>query len=418
MNITIDPGPRTGSVRVPASKSQAHRLLICAALGMRPVRLTLDGSSRDIDATAACLRALGAEIEAQDDALTVRPIRAVPESLLHLHCGESGSTLRFLLPLCGALGVQAAFHMEGRLPERPLAPLDAQLRAHGMTLRQEGSLLYVGGQLRGGDFTLPGDVSSQYISGLLLALPRIDGESRLTVTGTLQSAGYVDMTLEALRLSGVSIEAAQNAFRIPGDQRFCLPETLSVEGDWSSAAFFLCAGAFSAHGVRVRGLRTDSTQGDRAVLTLLRRFGAQIEEQTDCVLVRRGALRGIRIDAAQIPDLVPALAVTAVGAEGQTVIENAARLRLKESDRLQTTAALLRTLGAAVTELPDGLVIEGGRPLSGGTVSACGDHRIAMSAAIAAALAEAPVTVSGAESVEKSYPRFWNDLRSLKGDAV
>ena len=413
MNITIDPGPRTGSVRVPASKSQAHRLLICAALGMRPVRLTLDGSSRDIDATAACLRALGAEIEAQDDALTVRPIRAVPEGLLHLHCGESGSTLRFLLPLCGALGVQAAFHMEGRLPERPLAPLDAQLRAHGMTLRQEGSLLYVGGQLRGGDFTLPGDVSSQYISGLLLALPRIDGESRLTVTGTLQSAGYVDMTLEALRL-----EAAQNAFRIPGDQRFCLPETLSVEGDWSSAAFFLCAGAFSAHGVRVRGLRTDSTQGDRAVLTLLRRFGAQIEEQTDCVLVRRGALRGIRIDAAQIPDLVPALAVTAVGAEGQTVIENAARLRLKESDRLQTTVALLRTLGAAVTELPDGLVIEGGRPLSGGTVSACGDHRIAMSAAIAAALAEAPVTVSGAESVEKSYPRFWNDLRSLKGDAV
>lgn len=418
MNITIDPGPRTGSVRVPASKSQAHRLLICAALGMRPVRLTLDGSSRDIDATAACLRALGAEIEAQDDALTVRPIRAVPEGLLHLHCGESGSTLRFLLPLCGALGVQAAFHMEGRLPERPLAPLDAQLRAHGMTLRQEGSLLYVGGQLRGGDFTLPGDVSSQYISGLLLALPRIDGESRLTVTGTLQSAGYVDMTLEALRLSGVSIEAAQNAFRIPGDQRFCLPETLSVEGDWSSAAFFLCAGAFSAHGVRVRGLRTDSTQGDRAVLTLLRRFGAQVEEQTDCVLVRRGALRGTRINAAQIPDLVPALAVTAAGAEGQTVIENAARLRLKESDRLQTTAVLLRALGAAVTELPDGLVIEGGRPLSGGTVSACGDHRIAMSAAIAAALAEAPVTVSGAESVEKSYPRFWNDLRSLKGDAV
>ena len=418
MNITIDPGPRTGRVRAPASKSQAHRLLICAALGTRPVRLTLDGGSKDIDATAACLRALGAEIEAQDGALTVRPIRAVPEDLCHLHCGESGSTLRFLLPLCGALGAQAVFHMEGRLPERPLAPLDAQLRAHGMTLRQEGSLLYVGGQLRGGDFTLPGDVSSQYVSGLLLALPRIGGESRLTVTGTLQSAGYVDMTLDALRLAGISIKAAQNTFRIPGDQTACLPEALSVEGDWSSAAFFLCAGAFSAHGVRVRGLRTDLTQGDRAVLTLLRRFGAQVEEQADCVLVRRGALRGIRIDAAQIPDLVPALAVTAAGAEGQTVIENAARLRLKESDRLQTTAALLRALGAAVTELPDGLVIEGGRPLSGGTVSACGDHRIAMSAAIAAALAEAPVTVSGAESVEKSYPRFWNDLRSLKGDAV
>ena len=412
MNITIAPGPRTGSIRVPASKSQAHRLLICAALGTHPVRLRLDGRSKDIDATASCLRALGAEIEVQDDALTVCPIRAVPQAPCHLFCGESGSTLRFLLPVCGAL------HMEGRLPERPLAPLDRQLLAHGMTLRQEGALLYAGGRLTGGAFSLPGSVSSQFVSGLLMALPRVEGESLLTLTDALQSAGYVDMTLDALRLSGVSAEKAPEAFRIPGGQTFSLPEACAVEGDWSSAAFFLCAGAFSARGIRVCGLRADSSQGDRAVLALLRRFGAQVEVQEDGALVRRGTLRGIRIDAAQIPDLIPALAVTAAGAVGTTVIENAARLRLKESDRLQTTAALLRALGAAVTELPDGLVIEGRGRLSGGTVSAYGDHRIAMSAALAAALAEAPVTVTGAESVEKSYPRFWNDLRSLKGDAV
>ena len=413
MNITIAPGPRTGSIRVPASKSQAHRLLICAALGTHPVRLRLDGRSRDIDATAGCLRALGAEIKVQDDALTVSPIRAVPQAPCHLFCGESGSTLRFLLPVCGALGAQAVFHMEGRLPERPLAPLDRQLLAHGMTLRQEGALLYASGRLTGGAFSLPGSVSSQFVSGLLMALPRVEGESLLTLTDALQSAGYVDMTLDALRLSGVSAEKTPEAFRIPGGQTFSLPEACAVEGDWSSAAFFLCAGAFSARGIRVCGLRADSSQGDRAVLALLRRFGAQVEAHEDGVLVRHGTLRGIRIDAAQIPDLVPALAVTAAGAVGTTVIENAARLRLKESDRLQTTAALLRALGAAVTELPDGLVIEGRGRLSGGTVSAYGDHRIAMSAALAAALAESPVTVTGAESVEKSYPRFWNDLRSL-----
>lgn len=418
MNITIDPGARTGSVRVPASKSQAHRLLICAALGTHPVLLTLDGRSKDIDATVTCLCALGAQIEPQKGALLVRPIRAVPEGVCHLYCGESGSTLRFLLPVCGALGARGVFHMEGRLPERPLAPLDGQLCAHGMSLRQEGTLLYVSGQLTGGDFTLPGNVSSQFISGLLMALPRLHGESRLTVTGALQSAGYVGMTLDALRLAGIRVPESCGRFLLSGDQSFSLPDALPVEGDWSSAAFFLCAGAFSAQGIRVSGLRMDSSQGDRAVLTLLRRFGAQVEEQGGCVLVRRGALHGIRIDAAQIPDLVPVLAVTAAGASGRTVIENAARLRLKESDRLRTTAALLCALGAQVTELPDGLVIEGGRPLSGGTVSACGDHRIAMSAAIAAALSSAPVTVTGAEAAEKSYPRFWDDLQALKGDAV
>lgn len=335
-----------------------------------------------------------------------------------LSCGESGSTLRFLLPVCGALGAEAVFRMEGRLPERPLAPLDAELTAHGMTLRREGALLYVRGQLQSGAYTLPGGVSSQYISGLLMALPRLSGGSTLHIAGELQSAGYVDMTLDALRLAGVRIEKIHDGFRIPGGQRFALPGETEVEGDWSNAAFFLCAGAFSERGVRVEGLRLPTAQGDSAVLDILRRFGAQAEISGTGVTVRGGALRGIRIDAAQIPDLIPVLAVTAAGAQGETVIENAARLRLKESDRLQSTAELLRRLGCPVTELPDGLIIKGRQGLTGGTVSACGDHRIAMSAAVAAMLCTGPVTVTGAVSVEKSYPRFWADWEHLKGDTL
>ena len=229
LNTTIAPGPRTGSIRVPASKSQAHRLLICAALGTHPVRLRLTVRPGDIDATASCLRALGAEIEVQDDALTVCPIRDVPQAPCHLFCGESGSTLRFLLPVCGALGAQAVFHMEGRLPERPLAPLDRQLLAHGMTLRQEGALLYAGGRLTGGAFSLPGSVSSQLVSGLLMALPRVEGESLLTLTDALQSAGYVDMTLDALRLSGFWLKST-GASRIPGGRESFPPEACAVEG--------------------------------------------------------------------------------------------------------------------------------------------------------------------------------------------
>lgn len=418
MNQTILPGARTGCVQIPASKSQAHRLLICAALGTHPVSLRLDGRSRDIDATIACLRALGAQIEEAPGHLAISPITRVPDDTCHLFCGESGSTLRFLLPVCGALGANAVFHMEGRLPDRPLAPLDAELCAHGMTLRRDGAQLFVQGRLQGGCFTLPGSVSSQYISGLLMAFPLLPGENRLDVTGALESAGYVEMTLDALRLAGIRISKGDGNFRISGVQSFSLPPEAAVEGDWSSAAFFLCMGAFSAQGIRLYGLNGASSQGDRAIVSLLRRFGAEVTQEAEYLCVRTGALHGIRIDAAQIPDLVPVLAAVAACAEGQTVIENAARLRLKESDRLQTTAAMLCTLGAQIEELSDGLIITGRPSLCGGTVDACGDHRIAMSAAVAALCCAAPVTVTGAQAVEKSYPRFWQQLAALKGDAV
>ena len=332
MNQTVSPGPRTGSVRIPASKSQAHRLLICAALGAQPVALRCDGVSADIAATARCLYALGSDIT-DDGAGTLRidPIAGEMSAHADLFCGESGSTLRFLLPVVGALGADVTFHMEGRLPKRPLSPLDAVLTAHGMTIRRDGALLHAGGRLRPGAYALPGDVSSQYISGLLMALPRLPGESTLAVTGRLESAGYIAMTEDALRLSGIRLQKRERTYTISGGQTARLPARCHVEGDWSNAAFFLCMGALSPAGVTVTGLASDSSQGDRAVLDVLRRFGADVRETQDAVTVRRGALRGVTIDAAPIPDLIPVLSVVAALADGQTQIVNAARLRTQDA---------------------------------------------------------------------------------------
>ena len=418
MKRTIPPGARTGRVRIPASKSQAHRLLICAALGEEKTEVVCDGISADIAATAKCLRALGAKIEEMETGFLVSPIKKVPEGRCELYCGESGSTLRFLLPIVGALGVQAAFHREGRLPQRPLAPLDGVLTAHGMTLSEDGDLLLCSGQLQAGDYEIAGNVSSQYISGLLMALPRLMGESTLTVTGTLESAAYVAMTEDALRLSSVEFSKNGASYAIPGGQRFRLPARTAVEGDWSNAAFFLCMGALAKEGIRVEGLNLKSSQGDRGVLDVLRAFGAAVSEEENAVTVRRGTLRGVTVDASPIPDLIPVLSVVASVAAGETRVKNAYRLRLKESDRLQSTANLLRALGGRVEEKEDGLVITGVPVLHGGETQTQNDHRLAMSAAVAACAATGEVTVDNDACVAKSYPRFWEDYGSLKGEGL
>ena len=276
----LQPGFRTGAVHIPASKSQAHRLLICAALSQNETVIRCRGISRDIAATADCLNALGAEIWLRGEDLTVRPITQKPQGTRHLHCQESGSTLRFLLPLTGVLEADAVFHMEGRLPQRPLHPLDQVLTDHGMTIRQNHDLLYCGGRLRPGEFSLPGDVSSQYISGLLMALPLLNEGSALTVTGGLESAAYVTMTEDTLRRGGVSLRKTGGTWHIPGGQRLRFPDRLTAEGDWSNAAFFLCMGALSPEGVTVHGLDLASSQGDRAVLNILAAMGARVPRRT------------------------------------------------------------------------------------------------------------------------------------------
>ncbi len=413
MNRTVLPGPRSGCVTVPASKSQAHRLLICAALGGGETLLRCDGVSADIAATVRCLNALGAEIAGTPEGLRVRP-RTSPVQEAELSCGESGSTLRFLIPILGALGQEGVFRMEGRLPSRPLSPLKELCCEMGMSISREGALLRCGGRLRPGAYVLPGDVSSQFISGLLMALPLLPGDSSLRVTGKVESAHYIAMTEEALRKSGVRFEKTGWEYRIPGGQKPALPPDLTVERDWSGAAFFLTLGALSPTGILVRGMDLSSRQGDKRVLDILRQFGAEACQMPEGVAVRKGTLRGIELDASQIPDLVPVLSVAAAAAEGETRIVNAGRLRLKESDRLQTTATMLRALGAEAEETEDGLRIVGRPRLTGGSADAAGDHRIAMSAAVAAAASSESVTVLGAECTAKSYPRFWEDLEALE----
>lgn len=413
MNFVISPGTRTGAVCIPASKSQAHRLLICAVLGKNPVTVCCDGLNADILATIACLRALGAKITEDSGALRVEPIKETPGGLCVLPCGESGSTLRFLLPAVGALSANAVFLREGRLPERPLEPLLSELVRGGMAFRSEGEKLFCAGRLAPGAYTLPGNISSQYISALLFALPRLAGDSTLTITGTRESEGYITMTENALVQSGVRLYKTDSGYDIPGGQICSLPGTVEVEGDYSSAAFFLCMGALSCAGITVSGLRADSAQGDRAVLDTLRAMGAVVEETPSGITVRRGALRGTVIDAGPVPDLIPALCALAAAAEGETRVVNAARLRLKESDRLATTAGLLSALGADIEELPEGLVVRGGG-LRGGMVSAQHDHRIAMAAAVAACSCTEPVTVEGWDCTNKSYPRFREDFNALQ----
>ena len=416
MNKTILPGARTGEVHIPASKSQAHRMLLCAAMGEKEVTLRCRGLSKDILATVACLKALGASVDAEGEVLHLRPVSAPPPGLCLLPCGESGSTLRFLLPLVGALGASAVFEREGRLPERPIEPLGRELCRNGMDIRSDGARLSCSGQLRPGAFSLPGNISSQYISALLMTLPLLEGESTLHIEGALESAAYVAMTEEVLRLGGVQTEKTGAGYRIPGGQHCRFAPELSVEGDYSNAAFFLCAGALSERGIRVTGLDPQSRQGDRAIVPLLEEMGAQVASDGSSVTVKRDALHGITIDASPIPDLIPVLSVVAAAASGETRVIHAQRLRLKESDRLHSTTQMLRALGAEAEELPDGLVIRGGRTLAGGTVDACGDHRIAMSAAVAGGICRGAVTICGSECVQKSYPDFWTDFQQLKGD--
>lgn len=392
MNITITPSALSGSVPAIPSKSVAHRALICAALADKPTVLYNLFSSKDILATQNCLAALGAECAENG---TVQPIDAPKSGVLN--CFESGSTLRFMLPVALALGGNFSFTMAGRLPSRPLSPLYELLCAHGCSLSEQGtSPLTASGKLTPGTFEIPGNVSSQFISGLLLALPLLEEDSRIQIIGTLESAPYVEITRSVQQAFGVTSQFENNCFYIQGNQRYISPNTFFVEGDWSNAAFWFCADHISKNAVACTGLNPNSAQGDKAVLSVLKNLPCTV-------------------DAKDIPDLIPALSAAAAVTGGTTVIENAERLIIKESNRLESVCTVLSALGADIQTTKDGLIIHGKSRLSGGTVDSFNDHRIAMMAAIASIACENPVTITNAEAVSKSYPHFWEDFKGLGG---
>jgi len=410
------PGALSGTVNIIPSKSQAHRALICAALADKTVKIICTETSRDIEATAECLRALGADIQHKEGCFIVQPLdRKKASDIAVLLCGESGSTFRFLLPVAGALGREVSFKLDGRLPDRPLSPLYNELIRNGCFLSPQGSNPFlIKGQLTPGSYSLDAGVSSQFISGLLFALPLLQGNSELQLTGNIESFPYIELTLAMLEMFSIETKYRDKCFYISGNATYRSPGTLNVEGDWSNAAFWLSAGAIGGDGITCTGLDMDSRQGDRAVTDILTRFGADVKVDGANITVTKNNLCGIEIDAADIPDLVPVLSVVAAAAEGKTIFKNAGRLRGKESDRLAAVTAVLSELGADIRETEDGFIIQGGTKLKGGTVSSWGDHRIAMTAATAAVLCTDPVIIQGAEAVNKSYPGFFNERNKMQ----
>ncbi len=425
MDIKIIPGTLSGTLQAIPSKSELHRMLICAAFADKETELYVSGSAydgkhplpNDILATVSCLEALGAKCEAVPGLIRVTPVsREVPVIEPLLDCGESGSTLRFLLPVAAAAAERPSFTGKGRLPERPISGLTDTLKSHGAAMSSERLPFTVSGKLTGGTYEIPGDVSSQYLTGLLLTLPLLDEDAEIRLTTPLRSGAYIDITLDVMKSFGVNVLRTGSCYRIGENKRYRSPRKMNAGGDWSNMAAFLTSSAIhSGNAVRCENLDRSSCQGDRKILELLECFGAAVESDEDSVSVRHAELHGASIDIDETPDLLPVLAVAACAASGETVFYNAARLRLKESDRIETTADMVRALGGTAETEPDRLVIRGTGTLRGGSVDAANDHRIVMAAAIASSLCTEPVVIRGAEAVNKSYPTFFEDFQSLKG---
>lgn len=424
--IRIWPTKLSGTVRAPSSKSMGHREIICAGLARGESLVDNISMSKDIEATVGLLRAMGAVVTEASGASSGRAAFKIAgtgkpyAASSFADCGESGSTLRFFVPLGALLGKPFTFIGHGKLVTRPLDAYYRIFEEQGLSYSAEGGRLplTVEGRLRPGAFALPGDVSSQYVSGLLFALPLLEEDSVIEITSPLESASYVDMTVACLEKYGVTVKDENGDHRrylVPGGQEY-RARASSVEGDWSQAAFWAVGGAMGAR-VSCSGCDAASLQGDRKIAAILRRMGADIEEGRDYVTVSASATEGTLIDASDCPDIIPVLTALAAVSWGTTRIVNAGRLRIKECDRLSAITSELNKLGALIMEGRDNLTVIG-KPegLRGGAeVDAWGDHRIAMSLAIAAQRCEEPVCLTGAESVAKSYPLFWQDYAALGG---
>jgi len=359
--VKIEPGPRRGRIIAPPSKSHEHRLLIADFLAGDIRRLgAAPTDSDDIRATKRCLLELSSDGD--------MPL---------LDCGESGSTRRFLAPVAAALGKRPVWKTAGRLASRPQADYDS---------------------LAPGEFSLAGDVSSQFATGLLFALPLLDGDSRIRFTTPLQSTGYVDMTLKVLEGAGIRIERLDDGFAVPGGQKYSSQHDVAPEGDWSGASFWFAMNAMGSD-VRIDGLEYRSLQPDRAVRDLLGKIESAYTRET------------VTIDVSGSPDLFPPLAVVAASREGDTVFTGTKRLRIKESDRVEAMQDVLSRFGTKTSASDDELVVHGsGDRFNGGSFDAFDDHRIAMSIAVGATNADSAVSIEGEECVSKSYPGFFTDF--------
>lgn len=414
MKIAVHPSVLSGTIPGIASKSVLHRLLLCAALSSGETIIESVTMSKDIYATISAVSGLGKGVEIGNGTLRIYDTDIKDT----INVNESGSTFRFILPIAAACTNGKVLTINGSdyLASRPISPLHEELTAKGAIISEKGRFpMTVSGELKSGIYRLPGDVSSQFVSGLLMALPRCNGDSSIVIDGKLQSKPYVDITVECLRLFGITINETENGYTVPGNQKFISPTRVKCEADYSNAAFFLTAGALSDTAVSVSGLKENTTQGDARIVDILSRSGALKTVGSDAVGFTKGKMSAIEVDATDIPDLIPIVALAASVADGITTVSGARRLRYKESDRLRSVTELLNAIGGDVTETEDGLIIKGVASLAGGEISSHNDHRIVMTAAVASLVSDGDIIINGAEAVSKSYPLFFEDFRRLGG---
>ena len=404
MNARVHPHPIAGEITAVASKSYAHRMLIAAALSGSGLSY---GESEDAFLTAHALSSLGFEATFSENAVRYGAFHK-PDREVCVDVGESGSTLRFLIPLAAALGVKVRFLTRGRLGERPMGALTNTLSEHGVQASAAG----VSGQLTAGVYEIDATVSSQFVTGLLLALPLLGGDSEIRLLGRAVSAPYIEITLKVLQEAGIQIKRREKGFLIKGAQRYQLTDR-AVPGDYSGAAFFLVAGALG-NGVNVKGLDKDDVQGDKAVLDALRQAGAEVCVLDNGVTVSKGALHAFSANVGETPDIAPILSVLAAFCEGTSVLSKVSRLRDKESDRLFAIQDMLSKAGIFAEVKEDALLITGGKP-QGAAFDSFSDHRMAMSEAILAAFACGESKINDMTCVKKSYPRFWENFACLGG---
>lgn len=415
--VKINPGKLEGSIKIPSSKSLCHRAIICAALSEGESTIENINYSKDIEATLKCMENLGAAASAFNNNERIKLKKGtITKGEKNLDCFESGSTLRFLIPVALLCGEKVIFSGKGKLPKRPLDPyfniFDEQNIKYSHP-KDEFLPLVACGDLKPGNFELKGNISSQFISGLMFALPLLKGDSIIKITTPLESIGYVDMTLDMLNKFGINIENNNyELFKIKGNQKY-KAQDCRVEGDFSQAAFWMVAGILNGH-IKCLDLNHKSLQGDKAVVDFIEKMGGNIDTQS--FIVKTSKTKGTVIDGSQCPDIIPVLTVLAALSEGTTEIINAERLRIKESDRLKAMATELNKLGADIIEKEAGLIIHGKESLNGGTVESWNDHRIAMALAVAALKCKEPLVIEGSECVSKSYPHFFEDFKRLGGD--
>ncbi|HEY4533663.1 MAG TPA: 3-phosphoshikimate 1-carboxyvinyltransferase [Fusobacterium sp.] len=397
-----------GKLVIPASKSYCHRYIIAASLAKKMSVLRNVTLSDDIQSTIEIMKKLGAKIEQRKHAFFLQKEMIQEEDdNFHFFCSESASTLRFLIPISLVHHRKVSFYGKNNLPNRPLNPLFPILKSSDISFRTKGEnnlCIQLEGQLQSGDYSLEGNVSSQFITGLLFALPLLNGDSSLHILGDFESKAYVDMSLDVLEKFKIKIFQEGNHFFIPGKQQYQAYSTI-IEGDYSQAAFFLVANSLGNE-IEILGLAKDSKQADSRISSMIHSLEEKAPQET------------LILDGSQCPDIIPILSVKAALTRGKTVIQNIKRLRIKECDRLHATADILKKLGAKVTEHSSSLEFEGVPHFKGTSVSSFGDHRMAMMIAIASTCCQGEILLDNATCVSKSYPKFWEDFKSLGGKYV